>query len=160
MSLSRQEIDAHKEDLRLQGQQCTGFTDGVLTALVFIITNAGASITVNDLAGFNEQALWQLAVTAHPKRPYLIHNLPDVIRLSRGELHAIRWGLEKKTDTLPTGKDIFEITTHTHPEHGTLMSKTLQIIAYSKHIKSLHLCETTSPCEPLVMINNGLAEVG
>ena len=134
MSLSRQEIDTHKEELRLQGQQCTGFTDGVLTALVFIITNAGVSITVNDLAGFNEQAIWQLAVTAHHKRPYLIHNLPDVIRLSRGEWFAIREGLERKTADLPIGLDFFEIINATHPEHGNLMSKMLQIIAYSKRI--------------------------
>ena len=42
MSLTRAEIDAWKEELRLEGQACTGYTDGVLTALVFIITNAGA----------------------------------------------------------------------------------------------------------------------
>ena len=136
MSLTREQIDAWKEQLRLEGQQCTGFTDGVLTALVFIITNAGASITVGDLADFDEQAIWQLAVTAHHKRPYLVHNLPDIIRLSRGEIHAIRWGLEKKILKLPTGKDIFEITTHTHPKHDNLMSKTLQVIAYSKHANS------------------------
>ena len=132
MSLTREQIDAWKEQLRLEGQACEGYTDGVLTALVFIVTRAGASITVGDLAGFNEQAIWQLAVTAHHKRPYLVHNLPDTVRLSRGEFHAIRWGLEKKTDTLPTGRDIFEITSHTHPEHGNLMSKVLQTIAYAK----------------------------
>ena len=131
MSLTRAEIDAWKEQLRLEGQACEGYTDGVLTALVFIITNAGASITVDDLAGFTEQAIWQLAITAHHKRPYLVHNLPDTIPLSRGEFHAIRWGLEKKTDSLPTGRDIFEITDRTHPEHGGLMSRTLQFIAYS-----------------------------
>ena len=131
MSPPRTEIDAWKEQLRLEGQACEGYTDGVLTALVFIITNAGASITVGDLAGFNEQDIWQLAVTAHHKRPYLVHNLPDAVRLSRGEFHAIRWGLERKTTDLPIGKDIFEITDRTHPEHGGLMSRTLQIIAYS-----------------------------
>ena len=131
MSPTRTEIDAWKEQLRLEGQACEGYTDGVLTALVFIITNAGASITVDDLAGFTEQAIWQLAITAHHKRPYLVHNLPDTIPLSRGEFHAIRWGLEKKTDSLPTGRDIFEITDRTHPEHGGLMSRTLQFIAYS-----------------------------
>lgn len=30
-------------------------------------------------------------------------------------------------------RNIFEITNTTHPEHGNLMSKTLQIIAYAKH---------------------------
>lgn len=132
MSLTREQIDAWKEQLRLEGQACEGYTDGVLTALVFIVTRAGASITVGDLAGFNEQAIWQLAVTAHHKRPYLVHNLPATVRLSRGEFHAIRWGLEKRTDSLPMGRAIFEITNTTHPEHGNLMSKTLQIIAYGK----------------------------
>lgn len=133
MSLTRAEIDAWKEELRLEGQACEGFTDGVLAALVFIVTNAGASITVGDLACFSEQAIWQLAVTAHHKRPYLAHNLPDTIPLSRGEFHAIRYGLERKTTDLPIGKDIFEITDRTHPEHGGLMSRVLQTIAYAKH---------------------------
>ena len=131
MSPTRTEIDAWKEQLRLEGQACEGYTDGVLTALVFIITNAGASITVGDLAGFSEQAIWQLAITAHHKRPDLVHHLPDTIRLSRGEYRAVRWGLERKTPDLPIGKDIFEITDRTHPEHGGLMSRTLQFIAYS-----------------------------
>ena len=132
MSLTRAEIDSWKEELRLEGQACTGYTDGVLAALLHIITNA-AGITPADLAGLSEHALWQVACKAHAKRPDLVHSLPD-IPLSRGEFHAIRWGLEKKTDTLPTGRDIFEITSHTHPEHGNLMSKTLQIIAYAKRV--------------------------
>ena len=84
-----------------------------------------------DLAGLPDQSLWQAACKAHAKRPDLVLSLPD-IPLSRGEFHAIRWGLEKKADSLPTGRDIFEITNTTHPKHGNLMSKTLQIIAYTK----------------------------
>lgn len=131
MSLTRAEIDAWKEELRLDGQACTGHTDGVLAALVYIITKA-AGIAPADLMGLSEHALWQIACKAHAKRPDLVNRLPNTIRLSRGEFHALRWGLEKKTDTLPAGRDIFEITTHTHPEHGNLMSKTLQMIAYAK----------------------------
>ena len=130
MSLTREQIAAHVEELRLQGQACEAFTVGVVAALTFIITKA-AGIAPADLAGLPDQSLWQVACRAHAKRPDLVHSLPD-IPLSRGEFHAIRWGLEKKTDTLPMGRDIFEITTHTHPEHGNLMSKTLQIIAYAK----------------------------
>lgn len=129
--MNRAEIEAHIEELRLQGQACTGYTDGVLAALLHIITKA-AGMAPADLAGLPDQSLWQAACKAHAKRPDLIHNLPDTIRLSRGEFHAIRWGLEKKTPDLPTGRDIFEITNTTHPEHGNLMSKTLQIIAYAK----------------------------
>ena len=40
MSLTRAEIDAWKEELRLEGQACEGFTDGVLAAVVHIITKA------------------------------------------------------------------------------------------------------------------------
>ena len=90
-----------------------------------------------DLAGLPDQSLWQAACKAHHKRPGLVHSLPD-IPLSRGEFHAIRWGLEKKTDSLPMGRDIFEITNTTHPEHGNLMSKTLQIIAYAKRTTDNH----------------------
>ncbi|MCA0325518.1 MAG: hypothetical protein LCH89_07940 [Proteobacteria bacterium] len=116
--------------LRLEGQQCNGFTVGVVAALTFIITKA-AGIAPADLTGLSEQALWRIACKAHAKRPDLVHHLPD-IPLTRGEFHAIRWGLEKKTDTLPMGKDIFDITDRTHPAHGGLMSRTLQIIAYTK----------------------------
>ena len=130
MSLTKEQIAAHVEELRLQGQACEGFTVGVVAALTFIITKA-AGMAPADLAGLHDQSLWLAACKAHHKRPDLVHSLPD-IPLSRGEFHALRWGLEKKTDTLPTGRDIFEITTHTHPEHGNLMSKTLQIIAYAK----------------------------
>lgn len=130
MSLTKEQIAAHVEELRLQGPACEGFTTGVLAALTFIITKA-ASMAPADLAGLPDQSLWQAACKAHAKRPDLVRSLPD-IPLSRGELHAIRWGLEKKTDTLPTGRDIFEITNATHPAHGNLMSKTLQIIAYAK----------------------------
>lgn len=130
MSLTRAEIDAWKEELRLEGQACTGYTDGVLAALVHIITQA-AGIAPADLTGLPDQSLWQAACKAHAKRPDLVHSLPD-IPLSRGEFHAIRWGLEKKAPELPTGRDVFEITNTTHPEHGNLMSKTLQAIAYTK----------------------------
>jgi len=132
MSLTKEQIAAHVEELRLQGQACEGFTTGVLAALAFIVTKA-AGIAPADLAGLPDQSLWQVACKAHVKRPDLVHSLPD-IPLSRGEFHAIRWGLEKKTDSLPMGHDIFEITNTTHPEHGNLMSKALQIIAYSRHL--------------------------
>lgn len=131
MSLTKEQIAAHVEELRLQGQACDGYTTGVLAALAFIVTKA-AGIAPADLAGLPDQSLWQVACRAHAKRPDLVHSLPDTIRLSRGEFHSIRWGLETVTDTLPTGRDIFEITNGTHPEHGNLMSKTLQIIAYAK----------------------------
>lgn len=131
MSLTRTEIDAHIEELRLQGQACEGYTLGVVAALTFIITKA-AGIAPADLTGLPDQALWEIACKAHSKRPDLVHHLPDTIPLSRGEFHAVRWGLEKKTPDLPLGKDIFAITNTTHPEHGGLMSKVLQTIAYAK----------------------------
>ena len=131
MSLSRADIEAWKEQLRLEGQQCTGYTVGVVAALTFIITKA-AGIAPADLTGVSEQTLWQVACKAHAKRPDLVHHLPDTIRLSRGEYHAIRWGFERKTPDLPMGEDIFAITKATHPEHGGLMSKVLQTIAYAK----------------------------
>lgn len=115
---------------RVQGQACEGFTVGVVAALTFIITKAAGTAPA-DLAGLPDQSLWQAACKAHHKRPDLVHSLPD-IPLSRGEFHAIRWGLEKRAYSLPMGRDIFEITNITHPEHGNLMSKTLQIIAYAK----------------------------
>lgn len=124
MSLTKEQIAAHVEELRLQGQACGGFTVDVVAALTFIITKA-AGMAPADLAGLPDQSLWQAACKAHAKRPDLVHSLPD-IPLSRGEYHA-------KTDSLPTGRDIFEITNTTHPEHGNLMSRTLQMIAYAKH---------------------------
>lgn len=130
MSLTKEQIAAHVEELRLQGQACEGFTVGVVAALTFIITKA-AGMAPADLAGLPDQSLWQAACKAHHKRPDLVHSLPD-IPLSRGEFLAVRWGLEKKTDSLPMGRDIFEITNATHPAYGNLMSKTLQIIAYAK----------------------------
>ena len=126
MSLTRAEIDAWKEELRLEGQACEGFTDGVLAALVHIITKA-AGITPADLAGLSEHALWQVACKAHAKRPNLVHHLPDTIPLSRGEFHAVRWGLEKKTPDLPIGKDIIELTGITH---GPTMARCLYAITY------------------------------
>ena len=137
MSLTKEQIAAHVEELRLQGQACDGLTVGVVAALTFIITKA-AGMAPADLAGLPDQSLWQAACKAHHKRPDLVHHLPDTIPLSRGEFHAIRWGLQKTTDTLPTGRGIFEITNATHPEHGNLMSKTLQIIAYAKRPTDSH----------------------
>ena len=109
MSLTREQIAAHVEELRLQGQACDGYTLGVVTALVYIITGACPTISAKDLEGFPDQALWQLACTAHEKREYLVHNLPDAIRLSEGELYAIQWGLEKRTTDLPTGSGFIEL---------------------------------------------------
>ena len=51
MSPSRTELDAWKEQLRLEGQQCTGYTDGVLAALVYVILGV-PGIKIADLAGF------------------------------------------------------------------------------------------------------------
>ena len=124
--MNRAEIEAHIEELRLQGQACTGYTDGVLAALLHIITKA-AGITPADLAGLSEQALWGIACKAHAKRPDLVHHLPDTIPLSRGEFHAVRWGLEKKTPDLPFGKDIIELTGITH---GPTMARCLYAITY------------------------------
>jgi hypothetical protein len=42
------------------------------------------------------------------------------------------WPKTSREATIPTGEDIFAITKATHPEHGGLMSKVLQTIAYSK----------------------------
>ena len=81
----------------------------------------------NNLEGFPDQALWQLACTAHEKREHLVHNLPDAIRLSRGELFAIHWGLEKKTPDLPTGSGIIELAGITH---GPMMARCLHAITY------------------------------
>ena len=127
MSLTKEQIAAHVEELRLQGQACEGYTLGVVTALVYIITNACPTISAKDLEGFPDQALWQLACTAHEKREYLVHNLPDAIRLSRGELFAIQWGLEKRTPDLPTGSGIIELAGITH---GPVMARCLHAITY------------------------------
>ena len=126
MSLSRAEIEAFKEELRLQGQACEGYALGVVAALLHIITKA-AGIAPADLAGLSEQALWGIACKAHAKRPDLVHQLPDTIPLSRGEFHAVRWGLEKKTPDLPIGKDIIELTGITH---GPTMARCLYAITY------------------------------
>lgn len=127
MSLTKEQIAAFKEELRLEGQACEGYTLGVVTALVFIITGACPTISAKDLGGFPDQALWQLACTAHKKREYLVHNLPDAIRLSRGELFALQWGLEKRTADLPTGRGIIELAGITH---GPAMARCLYAITY------------------------------
>ena len=137
MSLTRAQIDAWKEQLRLEGQQCTGYTDGVLAALVYVILGV-PGIKIADLAGFEGPDLWKLAVIAHHKHPHVIETLPDIIPLSRGERFAVTQGLRRQRPELPTGRDIFEITDRTHPEHVGLMSKTLQVIAYSNRTDRLH----------------------
>ena len=131
MSLSKEQIATHVEELRLEGQACMGYTDGVLAALVFVILGV-PGIKIADLAGFEGPDLWKLAVIAHHKRPHSIETLPAAVRLSRGELFAVTYGLQKRLPELPIGRDIFEITDRTHPEHGGLMSKVLQTIAYAK----------------------------
>ena len=99
MSLTREQIDAWKEQLRLEGQQCTGYTDGVLAALVYIILGV-PGIKITDLAGFEGPDLWKLAVTAHHKRPHIIETLPDIIPLSRGERFAVTHGLRRQLPEL------------------------------------------------------------
>ena len=126
MSLTKEQIAAHVEELRLQGQACEGYTTGVLAALAFIVTKA-AGIALADLAGLPDQSLWQIACKAHAKRPDLVQHLPDTIPLSRGEFHAVRWGLEKKTLDLPIGNDIIELTGITH---GPTMARCLYAITY------------------------------
>lgn len=60
MSLTKEQIAAHVEELRLQGQACEGFTVDVVAALTFIITKA-AGMAPADLAGLPDQSLWQAA---------------------------------------------------------------------------------------------------
>ena len=73
MSLTKEQIAAHVEELRLQGQACDGFTVGVVAALTFIITKA-AGMAPADLAGLPDQSLWQAACKAHAKRPDLVQH--------------------------------------------------------------------------------------
>jgi hypothetical protein len=127
MSLTKEQIAAFKEELRLEGQACEGYTEGVVAALVYIITNACSTISAKNLEGLPDQALWQLACTAHEKREYLVHNLPDAVRLSRDELFAIQWGLEKRTADLPTGIGLIELAGITH---GPLMARCLHAITH------------------------------
>ena len=54
----------------------------------------------------------------------LEHKIQDRLR---GEFHAVRWGLEKKTPDLPIGKDIIELTGITH---GPTMARCLYAITY------------------------------
>ena len=126
MSLTRAQIDAWKEQLRLEGQQCTGYTDGVLAALVYIVLGC-PPITMADLAGFEGTDLWTLAVTAHRKRPHVIETLPDMIPLSRGEHFAVMHGLRRQLSELPVAPDLLGLV---EVVYGPLMAKTLRMIAY------------------------------
>lgn len=126
MSLTREQIDAWKEQLRLEGQQCTGYTDGVLAALVYIILGV-PGIKIADLAGFEGPDLWKLAVTAHHKRPHIIETLPDIIPLSRGERFAVTHGLRRQLPQLPVAGDLLGLV---EVVSGPMVAKTLRMIVY------------------------------
>ena len=126
MSLSKEQIAAHVEELRLEGQECTGYTDGVLAALVFIIFGV-PGIKIADLAGFEGSDLWKLAVIAHHKHPQVIETLPPVIRLSRGERFAVTHGLRKQRPELPTATDILGLV---QGIYGDAMFRCLYAITY------------------------------
>ena len=126
MSLTREQIDAWKEQLRLEGQQCTGYTDGVLAALVYIILGV-PGIKIADLAGFDGSDLWKLAVIAHQKRPHIIEKLPDIIPLSRGERFAVAQGLRRQLPELPVADDLLGLV---EVVSGPMVATTLRMIAY------------------------------
>lgn len=126
MSLSKEQIAAWKEELRLEGQECTGYTDGVLAALVFVILGV-PGIKIADLAGFEGPDLWKLAVIAHHKHPHVIETLPDIIRLSRGERFAVTNGLRKQLPELPTATDILGLV---QGIYGDAMFRCLYAITY------------------------------
>ena len=126
MSLTRAQIDAWKEQLRLEGQQCTGYTDGVLAALVYIILGV-PGIKIADLAGFEGQDLWKLAVIAHHKHPHIIETLPDIIPLSRGERFAVTHGLRRQLPELPVADDLLGLV---EVVSGPMVAKTLRMIVY------------------------------
>lgn len=126
MSLTRAQIDAWKEQLRLEGQQCTGYTDGVLAALVYIILGV-PGIKIADLAGFEGPDLWKLAVIAHHKRPHSIETLPDIIPLSRGERFAVTQGLRRQLPELPVADDLLGLV---EVVSGPMVANTLRMIVY------------------------------
>jgi hypothetical protein len=126
MSLTREQIDAWKEQLRLEGQQCTGYTDGVLAALVYVILGV-PGIKIADLAGFEGPDLWKLAVTAHHKRPHIIETLPGIIPLSRGERFAVAQGLRRQLPELPVADDLLGLV---EVVSGPMVAKTLRMIVY------------------------------
>ncbi|MBH1978881.1 MAG: hypothetical protein I8H67_11000 [Comamonadaceae bacterium] len=126
MSLTREQIDAWKEQLRLEGQQCTGYTDGVLAALVYVILGV-PGIKIADLAGFEGPDLWKLAVTAHHNRPHIIDTLPDIIPLSRGERFAVTQGLRRQLPELPVADDLLGLV---EVVSGPMVAKTLRMIVY------------------------------
>lgn len=126
MSPTRAQIDAWKEQLRLEAQQCTGYTNGVLAALVYIILGV-PGIKIADLAGFEGPDLWKLAVTAHHKRPHIIETLPDIIPLSRGERFAVAQGLRKQLTELPVADDLLGLV---EVVSGPMVAKILRMIVY------------------------------
>ena len=126
MSLTRAQIDAWKEQLRLEGQQCTSYTDGVLAALVFVILGI-PGIKIADLAGFEGPDLWKLAVTAHHNRPHIIETLPAIIPLSRGERFAVTHGLRRQLPELPVADDLLGLV---EVVSGPMVAKTLRMIVY------------------------------
>lgn len=126
MSLTREQIDAWKEQLRLEGQQCTGYTNGVLAALVYIILGV-PGIKIADLAGFEGPDLWKLAVIAHHKRPHIIETLPDIIPLSRGERFAVTQGLRRQLPELPVADDLLGLV---EVVSGPMVAQTLRMIVY------------------------------
>ena len=126
MSLTREQIDAWKEQLRLEGQQCTSYTDGVLAALVFVILGI-PGIKIADLAGFEGPDLWKLAVTAHHNSPHIIETLPDIIPLSRGERFAVTQGLRRQLPQLPVAGDLLGLV---EVVSGPMVAKTLRMITY------------------------------
>lgn len=140
MSLSKEQIAAHVEELRLEGQECTGYTDGVLAALVFIIFGV-PGIKIADLAGFEGSDLWKLAVIAHHKHPQVIETLPPVIRLSRGERFAVTHGLRKQRPELPTATDILGLV---QGIYGDAMFRCLYAITYPLAPRMAEQCSATS----------------
>lgn len=86
-------------------------------------------VKARDLLTFPDHRSWGLGLAAYEADPAVLDALPDTITaaLTRGEGIALAWGLKRKAQTLPTGKDAIELGAAIF---GPLMGEVLRDIAF------------------------------
>ena len=114
-------LEAERAERARMTDECRGYSPAVRATLAWVITATEPAAKGTNLSNWQDEFLWRAARAAFAKNRQALDNLHDGIglRLTHGEAIAIYNGvMASHCDSLPTGRDAFEILDTATPGLG------------------------------------------
>ena len=114
-------LEAERAERARMTDESRGYSPAVRATLAWVITATEPAAKGTNLSNWQDEFLWRAARAAFAKNRQALDNLHDGIglRLTHGEAIAIYNGvMASHCDSLPTGRDAFEILDTATPGLG------------------------------------------